>query len=141
MKRLKDHQIHIFSFTNQPGISQELSNIDDFYTELMSFGFDGVYLCPHGHDEGCVCRKPEPGMLEKAAKEHCLNLENCVVIGDRWSDMVAASKVCAIRILVKTGAGESSLTDQRSNWQAIEPDYVAETLEDAVEWLMKDDID
>ncbi|MDQ0273672.1 histidinol phosphatase-like enzyme [Cytobacillus purgationiresistens] len=47
-------------------------------------------------------------MLIEAQQKYHLNLEKCVVIGDRWSDIVAANKVGSIKILVKTGAGESS---------------------------------
>jgi histidinol-phosphate phosphatase family protein len=72
----------IISFTNQPGISRGEVKREDFEKELIDFGFDKVYLCPHQHDEGCNCRKPSTGMLLRAAKENDLNLNNCFVIGD-----------------------------------------------------------
>jgi hypothetical protein len=59
----------------------------DFEKELTSFGFDKVYICPHQHNEGCSCRKPAIGMLIQAAKENNLDLKQCVVIGDRWTDL------------------------------------------------------
>lgn len=135
IKELKSCGVKIFSFTNQPGISQQLATKEDFVIELKGFGFDEVYVCPHSHREGCRCRKPEIGMLLQAAKDHNLNLENCVVIGDRWSDMMAADKAGCTKILVKTGAGIESNTVHRHRWQHIEADYVAEDLGDAVHWL------
>ncbi|GAA0458403.1 HAD-IIIA family hydrolase [Alkalibacillus silvisoli] len=96
----------IFSFTNQPGISRGEATREDFERELIGFGFDKVYLCPHQHNEGCQCRKPSTGMLIQAAKENNLNLKECVVIGDRWTDMLAAQEAGCIKVLVKTGAGD-----------------------------------
>lgn len=103
---LKEKGKYILSFTNQPGISRGEAILKDFEGELLSFGFDRMYLCPHSHENKCDCRKPSPGMLIKAATENNLNLKRCVVIGDRWTDMVAAQVVGSIKILVRTGAGK-----------------------------------
>jgi histidinol phosphatase-like enzyme len=45
-------------------------------------------------------------MLYQAAQDHQLDLSKCVVIGDRWLDMVAAHEAGCYKILVLTGAGE-----------------------------------
>ena len=135
INRLKKDQIPLFSFTNQPGISKGLATIKDFQQELTRFGFDDVYICPHTPYEGCTCRKPDIGMLSKAQKTHNLNLENCVVIGDRWTDMLAASKAGCLKILVKTGAGETSLNDHHDELNNIYIDYIASDLKDAISWL------
>ncbi|MDO3410579.1 hypothetical protein QWJ34_12475 [Saccharibacillus sp. CPCC 101409] len=58
LKRLK---IPIFSFTNQPEISRGEAAQEDFVAELLGFGFDQVYLCPHEHGTQRGCRKPAPG--------------------------------------------------------------------------------
>lgn len=115
---------------------------DDFLDELTSCGFDKAYICPHQHGEGCTCRKPSPGMLIKAALDYGLELKNCVVIGDRWTDMIAAQRAGCMKILVKTGSGEKDLAKYRSNqffgeWLEAVPDYIAEDLSDAVKWIMK----
>ena len=139
---LKQNKNLIFSFTNQPGISKGEAKISDFEQELLSFGFDKIYLCPHQHGEGCSCRKPLPGMLEKAASDNNLDLSKCVVIGDRWTDLVAANEVGAIKILVRTGAGERELNKFNNNefygkWAVVRPDYIAKDLEDAINWLLE----
>jgi histidinol-phosphate phosphatase family protein len=133
---LKKKNTKIFSFTNQPGISKGLAKISDFEEELREFGFDDVFLCPHSQEESCSCRKPSIGMLVEAAEKHNLNLHHCIVIGDRWSDMVAASKVGAIKILVLTGAGKEALEEHRHLWIDIDADYVAENLADAIQWVL-----
>ena len=48
-----------------------------------------AYYCPHLPDAGCACRKPLPGMLEQAAREHELDLARSVMIGDKPSDVDA----------------------------------------------------
>ncbi len=75
-------------------------------------------------------------MLLQAAEEHQLNLERCVVIGDRWSDMLAGDNAHAKTILVLTGAGKDALGKHRGKWQTVEPLHIAQTVLDAVEWLL-----
>ncbi len=51
--------------------------------------FDAYYYCVHGPDDGCDCRKPRPGMLRTAAREHDIDLAASMMIGDKESDMAA----------------------------------------------------
>ena len=66
-------------------------------------------------------------MLLKAAEEHSLNLANCIVIGDRWKDLVAAHAARAQCILVLTGAGHDTLHERESglmyNQLLLQPIY------------------
>ncbi|MGE7718090.1 HAD-IIIA family hydrolase [Priestia megaterium] len=133
---LKEKNIKILSFTNQPGISRGEASKEDFIKELEAFGFDGIYICPHSHTDGCSCRKPGTGMLLKAADDHNLDLTKCVVIGDRWTDIVAGSKVKTKTILVQTGAGQEALNEHREKWEDIDPNYIAEDLNDGINWLL-----
>jgi D-glycero-D-manno-heptose 1,7-bisphosphate phosphatase len=48
-----------------------------------------TYYCPHHVDQGCACRKPRPGMLLRAARDHRLDLERSTMIGDAESDVEA----------------------------------------------------
>jgi histidinol-phosphate phosphatase family protein len=138
---LKRLGILICSFTNQPSISKGEATLQSFEKELIDFGFDRVYLCPHQHNEGCQCRKPSSAMLQKAAYEYNLDLKKCVVIGDRWTDLLAADEVGCKKILVKTGSGKETFNKFKNNefhgrWLEVKPDYVAEDLNEAVKWLM-----
>ncbi|UOQ86565.1 HAD-IIIA family hydrolase [Gracilibacillus salinarum] len=135
---LKENGIKVFSFTNQPGISAGKAATEDFVEELIAFGFDDIFICPHHPSKGCFCRKPNTGMLQMATEKYNLPLENCVVIGDRWSDMLAASKVGCVKILVKTGAGHAALNEHFDKIKDIELEYIAEDLEDAVDWLYQE---
>ena len=137
LELLKENNIKIFACTNQHRISRGEATIRDFYNELMSFGFDDAFICPHSPSEGCACHKPNPGLLIEASKKYNLDLTKTAFIGDVGStDMLAAHAVGAIKILVVTGWGNSSLHNYRHQWSDVEPDYIAENLLDAVNWLI-----
>jgi len=73
---------------------------------------NALYYCPH-HSEGivkeycksCTCRKPQPGMLIRAAEEHQINLKESFMVGDKFSDIVAGNSVNCRTIFVLTGHG------------------------------------
>ena len=88
----------IIMVTNQAGINKGiLSNqlVDEINQHIVKLlkkrGIDvtAVYVCPHKPEEQCKCRKPQPGLLLKAAKEHNIDLENSVIIGDTDKDTEA----------------------------------------------------
>ena len=135
IKLLKSLNIKVFAFTNQPGISTGESTVYEFEKELLEFGFEKTYICPHSEEGLCSCRKPSAALLIKASNEYNLDLTKCAVIGDRWSDMLAGNNAGTKKILVMTGAGNEALGIYRNKWANIEPDYVAENVLDAVLWL------
>lgn len=51
---------------------------------------DAIYHCPHGWDDGCECRKPKPGMLFQAQRDHHLDLSRVCFVGDDERDLIAA---------------------------------------------------
>ncbi|KSU87449.1 hypothetical protein AS180_12905 [Priestia veravalensis] len=134
---LKEHNIKLFAFTNQPGISSGEATKNEFINELTSFGFDDFCICPHHHTTGCTCRKPSIGMLIEAARKHQLDLSKCVIIGDRWTDIEAGRKVGAKTILVQTGAGKKALAENKHEQTKNSPHYIATNLEEAGKWLLK----
>lgn len=135
--KIKAFGARLYGFTNQPGISRGEATQDAFEKEMKHFGLDEIYICPHHPSEGCECRKPKPGMLLQAASAHGLDLNKCIVIGDRWTDMLAAYAVGCMKILVLTGAGREAMDRYRHLWSITEPDYVAENFEDAVDYILK----
>lgn len=76
---------------------------------------DAYYYCPHHPQHGavrdCDCRKPEPGMLLQAAREHAIDLPRSYMIGDKASDVEAGMNAGVTPILVLTGYGEQERTD------------------------------
>lgn len=76
---------------------------------------DRIVVCPHGPDEGCRCRKPRTGLLERLASHYGISLDGVPVVGDSLRDLQAAAAVGARPILVRTGNGrktESALTPE-----------------------------
>lgn len=66
--------------------------------------FAGVFVCPHGPDDGCRCRKPAPGLLRDAAAALDLDLPRSIMIGDKAAD-VAAGHAAGCAAALRLGAG------------------------------------
>jgi histidinol-phosphate phosphatase family protein len=138
ISRLRAAAIPVYAFTNQGHLAAGDVTLDELAREFRRFGFDGWYVCPHHADEGCLCRKPSPYLLEQAAREHHLNLRQCVMVGDTGqTDMLAADRAGLTKVLVRTGWGEGSLGRYRNTWAAVEPDHVADALPEAVDWILE----
>lgn len=75
-------------------------------------------------------------MLLRAAAENQLNLANCIVIGDRWSDLVAAHDAGCKKILVLTGAGNEAMNQYRHKWIDVDVEYIARDFEEAVRFIL-----
>ena len=95
---LREHGYILILITNQPGIARgcltntELQSIHEKMQrdlELSGDRLDAVYVCPHGWNEGCRCRKPAPGMLFQAQKDFSLNLSETILFGDDERDIAA----------------------------------------------------
>ena len=76
---------------------------------------DAFYFCPHhpeatrpGYKQACDCRKPQPGLLKRAAHNHDIDLAASFVVGDRGHDIAAGVAVGARGVLVRTGYGASA---------------------------------
>jgi D-glycero-D-manno-heptose 1,7-bisphosphate phosphatase len=63
---------------------------------------DAAYYCPHAHGS-CDCRKPGPGMLLRAAREHQFTLDAAVMIGDSEADVAAGRAAGTATILLRAG--------------------------------------
>ena len=146
IRRLNAAQIPVIVITNQSGVArgffpealvQEVH--EKMAAELAAGGarVDGIYYCPHKSDATCGCRKPYPGMLEQAAREHGLELAGSHMVSDRVEDLEMAAKAGARSILVLTGygRGESELrADRRRSAGA----RVVENLSAAVDLILQE---
>jgi histidinol-phosphate phosphatase family protein len=134
---LKNNDIKIYACTNQHRISKGEATIQDFKREFQLLGFDDAFICPHSMDSNCLCKKPQTGMLLEASQKYNIDLKKSVFIGDVGAtDMLAAHNVGAIKILVCTGWGRSSLDEYRDSWKHVNADYIAENLLEAVQWVI-----
>lgn len=143
VRRLNAAGFVVVVVTNQSGIARGLYQEADMHalhrrvaSELAAFGarIDAWYHCPHhphyGAVRDCHCRKPEPGMLLEAAREHDLDLTRSFVIGDKAADVEAGLAVGATPILVLTGYGE------QEQLKVPPATFVARDVKAAVDWIL-----
>ena len=107
--------------------------------------FDAVYYCPH-HPEAtlpayrvaCPCRKPRPGMLVKAARDHELDLKASFLVGDRPTDIAAGAAAGCRTVLVQTGMHDAPpiVTADPIDGQC-QPDFTCPDLPAAAEWIIQ----
>ncbi len=136
---LKKNGFSPIVFTNQSCIARGKDNGYDFAAEFKEVGATDFFLCPHDDKDNCNCRKPKTGLLIKAKEKYSLNMAECFVIGDRWSDMLAGGKMGCKLITVLTGRGEEAISKDREKWKEYEPVFVAENLKQAAEWLCENE--
>lgn len=100
LKILKKKGYKIFILTNQPGIARGImteASLNDIHEkmqqELAKNGrtIDDIFVCMHGWNDACFCRKPKPGMFFQAAEKYHINLFQTYCIGDDERDMIAAT--------------------------------------------------
>jgi histidinol phosphatase-like enzyme len=72
---------------------------------------DAVYYCPHRPEEDCLCRKPRPGLLLRAARELDIDLPGSWLIGDDLRDLESAAAAGVRPVLVRTGHGKQLAED------------------------------
>jgi D-glycero-D-manno-heptose 1,7-bisphosphate phosphatase len=140
----------VFIVTNQPVVARGLISENGVrkierrvITLLAQQGasINGVLFCPH-HPEAtvkkyrrrCACRKPEPGMILKAARKYHLDLKKSFMIGDSFIDIVAGHRAGVPSILVQTGPGHERLDAIYKNEK---PDFKAKNLAEAVKFICK----
>ena len=138
---LRKHDFGLVMVTNQSGIGRgyltraDLAAVNRSVIQELGGGddyFAGVYYCPHLPDEGCRCRKPRPGLAELAAYDLGFGAAECYVVGDREADILLGDAIGASTVLVRTGHGrEVEEVDE------VTPDYVADNLFDAAQWIIR----
>lgn len=107
-RNLKKRGFIVGIISNQASIARGTGKDYDFDAEFKSYGVDIYKICPHDKDDNCDCRKPKSGMLLSVMKDLNLKAEECVVVGDRITDIECAKNVGAKAMLVLTGAGEKN---------------------------------
>ena len=136
--RLNQAGVPTIVITNQSGVARgffteervaEIHRALDDLLEPFGAHVDAYLVCPHHPSEGegayvidCGCRKPKPGLLLRAAKEHGIDMKHSFFIGDQPSDMEAASRAGCTGILVQAESahGSDEVIIARDLAQAVE---------------------
>jgi D-glycero-D-manno-heptose 1,7-bisphosphate phosphatase len=151
IKLLKEHGWLAIVITNQAGVARGYFDEDliqlvhqQMLRDLETAGakLDQIYYCAHHPSAGeppyrsaCDCRKPQPGLITRAASDFAIDLPQSWMVGDRYSDIQLARNAGVKSALVLTGYGRGEWDHQRSRWQ-YQPDLVAENFLTAVESII-----
>ena len=149
---LQRHGYALFIVSNQSGIAHGifseaalrhvLQHLQDMLGD-QGIVIDGVYYCPHSptgtvasYASACTCRKPMPGMLQRAAGEHGIDLRRSWMIGDILHDIEAGHRAGCKAALIDNG--------NETQWQRSPlrtPDIIASDVRAAARMIMLLDAD
>ncbi|MCB9481201.1 MAG: D-glycero-beta-D-manno-heptose 1,7-bisphosphate 7-phosphatase [Desulfobacteraceae bacterium] len=135
----------VFVITNQSVIGRKMVTPEDLKKIFAKMtdavkekngNIKEIFFCPHIPKDNCSCRKPAPGLFFQARDKYGLDLSNSVMIGDSSKDIIAAENAgVKFKILVLTGNGKKAQKELEEKKTA--PDYIAENLYDAHNWIIK----
>lgn len=134
IKLLNELGVKVIVVTNQSGIARGYFSEEDLerihkrmIDELLRRGakIDAIYYCPHHPNNNCSCRKPRIGMLERAAGDLGLDLNKCLIIGDKKLDIETGRNAGCTTMLIP--GPETELN--------VRADYVAVNLYEAARFI------
>lgn len=137
IRQLNKKGFRVIVITNQSGIArgyfteEMLERIHQKMREdLARHGarIDAIYYCPHDPEEGCQCRKPKPGLIYQAAKEHSIELSKSFFIGDKSLD-IEAGHAAGCKVVLISDGGEVSYPRA--------PEFVARNIIEASQWIIR----
>ncbi len=144
LRLLTLHGYSVIVITNQSVINRKLvtdAELQKMHDNMMAAvaahgaKIEAIYYCPHVPEDGCDCRKPEPGLIHQARADYGHDLSGTCMVGDSLKDIECARRAgCGKAILVRTGHGKQ--TERLCQRDDTTPDYVADDLMAAVEWLL-----
>ncbi len=148
LRRLQAADFLLIIVTNQSGIARgymtegTLARIHDRLHELLGdqgIRITAIYHCPHLPDgsrpeyrQSCSCRKPEPGMLLRAAHEHGIDLARSFMVGDKLSDIQAGKRAGCRSLWLQPELSIAPVVHLTPDC----PDAVVADLTAAVDWIL-----
>ena len=124
LHRLKSNGFKLIIITNQSGIGRGLFTMDQYRAVeaevLRQLGLgliDATYFCPHVPGQQSTHRKPAPGMIVDATREHQIDVSRSFLIGDAEIDVECAHNAGVRAIRVRTGL-QRDTTASTADWQA-----------------------
>jgi D-glycero-D-manno-heptose 1,7-bisphosphate phosphatase len=135
--------------TNQAGVARGYFSEDvivkvheQLQRELKDARLDAIYYCAHHPSVGeppyrvdCDCRKPKPGLIDRAAQEFEIDRGASWMVGDRYGDIELARNAGLRSAFVLSGYGLGEWEYQRASWK-YQPDLVCENLLEAVKMIV-----
>jgi len=143
LRMLAEHGAKVLVVTNQSAVGRGIISPDELERiharmneEVEAHGgrIDAILCCPHSPDDGCHCRKPQPGLLREAMERLQLDPRLCYAVGDSLSDLMAARAAGLPFVMVLTGQGRESLSHPLCG---CPPSWVASDLRAAAGWILR----
>ena len=137
LRRLKEKGYKLIVITNQSGIGRGYFTDEDyraveseFERQLGKGVIDASYYCPDLPTSNSIRRKPGPGMIFEAQRDHRIDLRRSFFVGDKASDIGCGQNAGVRTILVETGYGASE--------KNCRPDWIAKDIVEAVGIILKE---
>jgi len=131
LRRLRAAGFRLVVVTNQPDVArgrQTRKAVEAINAALKArLPLDEFRVCYHDDADGCLCRKPAPGMLLDAAKDADLDLSKSFIVGDRWRDIEAGRRAGCTTVLIDYHYAETELSQSHAR---------VSSLSEAVEWIL-----
>lgn len=145
LRRLAAARYLVIGVTNQSGVARgyfDLAFVERVHDELgrrlaaEGAALDAFYVCPHHPDYTgpCTCRKPSPGLVERACAEWGIDPRASWVVGDKAADVELAMRAGCRAVLVRTGYGAQ--TEQSLTQRGLAAHVVVDGLEGAAEEIL-----
>jgi D-glycero-D-manno-heptose 1,7-bisphosphate phosphatase len=107
---LRDASFMLIVVTNQPDVARgktPMAVVEEINNYLAScLPIDEFRTCYHDSRDACECRKPLPGLLMAAAKQHGIDLGSSYMVGDRWRDIEAGQRAGCKTMFIDYGYAE-----------------------------------
>ena len=125
LKYIRSKGYEIILITNQSGIGRGFYSVEQFtklnnwmLEDLKNKGIDilDVFFCPHSPDDCCQCRKPNPGLFLDAQKKFGINMNSSWSIGDKETDIKAASRAGIKKTILVRSGHKINETTSKSNF-------------------------
>ena len=141
LKLLNKNDIKVIIISNQAGVNKGYFSIDELnkvtakmMDEINKNGgaIEDVYYCTHKDEDNCSCRKPKPGLLERAAAKYGIDMNKTFFTGDSEVDVIAGRLAGCKTIFLLSGKTPEK---EMRTWKN-KPDHVFNGLLEAVQWIL-----
>jgi D-glycero-D-manno-heptose 1,7-bisphosphate phosphatase len=145
VKLLKAAGFKLIIISNQSGIGRgyvtkkKVCEINDHLLELLKnkgAALDAAYFCPHLPTDGCECRKPNLGLVNRAAVKYGLDLKRSYAVGDHLNDFRLGENMGGKGIFVLTGHGRSEL--KKLGGSKLKPYKITKDILSAAKFILRE---
>ncbi len=133
LQALKEAGFLLIGVTNQPDVARGVQRrevVESINASLLAaLPLEDILVCYHDDGDHCSCRKPQPGLLQRAAARYGIDLVSSYMVGDRWKDVEAGKRAGCTTVLI-----DYQYDDEK---ESPHPDYSVHALVEAVAHILK----